>query len=67
MPDKRQGRAGLTDNGLLRVNLSTQILCIALVTPVVILRLIIRKRLRQPFSVEDGMYSARYWTGLHAY
>ncbi|OJJ07932.1 hypothetical protein ASPVEDRAFT_155667 [Aspergillus versicolor CBS 583.65] len=53
MPDKRQGRTGLADNGLLQVNLATQILCITLVTPVVILRLIIRKRLYQPFSVED--------------
>lgn len=60
MPDKGQGRTGLTDNSLLQVNLSTQILCIALVTPVVILRLIIRKRLRQPFSVEDGMYSVAF-------
>lgn len=55
MPDKRQGRTGLADNGLLQVNLATQILCITLVTTVVILRLIIRKRLYQPFSVEDGM------------
>ncbi|BCS27674.1 uncharacterized protein APUU_60722S [Aspergillus puulaauensis] len=57
MPDKSQGRTRLTDNSLLQVNLSTQILCIALVTPVVILRLIIRKRLKQPFSVEDDGFA----------
>ncbi|KAL4870689.1 hypothetical protein BDV12DRAFT_165600 [Aspergillus spectabilis] len=43
----------LKENKLLQINLSTQIICFTFVTPFVFLRLIIRRRLRHPISIED--------------
>lgn len=54
MEEERHSR--LQDNNLLLINFCTQILCYAVVTIFVLLRLIVRINLRQPFTIEDGMY-----------
>lgn len=46
----------LQDNSLLLINFFTQIICFTVVTFFVFLRLIVRIRLRQPVTIEDGMY-----------
>ncbi|KAL2838189.1 hypothetical protein BJY01DRAFT_251091 [Aspergillus pseudoustus] len=52
----KQGRTGLSENTLLQISLSTQILCYTLVTLFVILRLVLQRRLGKPFSADDDAF-----------
>lgn len=53
----------ITQNGnsLFLINYATQIICFVVVTPLVLLRLLVRWKLVRGLGVDDGMHTHRTW------